>query len=241
MLAALFFILAFLIMKQKLLLLHGALGSAAMFDKLSEELKSNFEIFKFNFSGHGGKAFLHTDFSIKNFAEELEEYIEIKTLSPANIFGYSMGGYVALWLAKNKPHLINAIFTLGTKLNWNSATAEKEIKMLDANKMEIKIPAFANELKQRHAPNDWKKVVTQTAMLIKQLGNNHLTNSDFEKINTGILLTIGDSDNMVTSAEAQSASLLMQNAQFKVLPQTFHSFEKVDAHMLAEEVQLFFI
>ena len=67
-----------------------------------------------------------------------------------DIFGYSMGGYVALWLARFYPDRVGKIFTLGTKLKWNDEEAEKEIKMLNPEKVELKVPAFAQQLAERH-------------------------------------------------------------------------------------------
>ena len=40
-------------MKNTLLLLHGALGSASQFTGLTEKLKDNFDVHTFDFSGHG--------------------------------------------------------------------------------------------------------------------------------------------------------------------------------------------
>lgn len=48
---------------KKLLLLHGALGSKNQFKSLKEILKSDFDVYDFNFEGHGGLV-SDADFSI---------------------------------------------------------------------------------------------------------------------------------------------------------------------------------
>ena len=40
-------------MKKKLLLLHGALGSAQQFDTLIALLEHTYDVFSFDFEGHG--------------------------------------------------------------------------------------------------------------------------------------------------------------------------------------------
>ncbi|MBK7855574.1 MAG: hypothetical protein IPJ79_12335 [Bacteroidetes bacterium] len=70
-------------------------------------------------------------------------------IGAANIFGYSMGGYVALWLARFKPHLVQFVFTLATKLNWNEETSAKENRMLNANKMEEKNSGLCVTIKRK--------------------------------------------------------------------------------------------
>ena len=51
---------------------------------------------------------------------------EVITITRADIFGYSMGGYVALHAARRHPERIGSIMTLGTKFAWDTPTAEKE-------------------------------------------------------------------------------------------------------------------
>lgn len=70
------------------------------------------------------------------------------------LFGCSMGGYVALRLACKFPDAKDDIFTLGTKFDWNLATAKKEAEMLNAEKMEKKTPAFAESLRKIYVPNE---------------------------------------------------------------------------------------
>ncbi len=100
-----------------IILLHGAIGTACQLQPLSAALsKYNFKTHTLNFSGHG-KASFQTDFGIEQFAAELEVFIETNNLIQPAVFGYSMGGYVALHLAYTKPGLLGTIITLGTKFD----------------------------------------------------------------------------------------------------------------------------
>jgi|TARA_R110000782_G_scaffold1119_1_gene4043 pimeloyl-ACP methyl ester carboxylesterase len=137
---------------KNLLILHGAIGSKSQFNSLASLLNNQFNIHLLNFSGHGGEAFKE-NFNIPQFADDVLVYLEQQKVESIDIFGYSMGGYVALYLAKNHPEKVNKIITLGTKLSWTPDIAAKETKMLVAEKMEEKIPAFAEILKTRHHPN----------------------------------------------------------------------------------------
>src|SRR5690606_41352857 len=108
--------------------------------------------------------------NIPQFAEDVLVYLEQQNIKSIDIFGYSMGGYVALYLAKNHPEKVGKLITLGTKLSWTPDIAAKETKMLDAAKMEEKIPAFAEILKTRHYLNDWKMVLEKTAYMMVAMG-----------------------------------------------------------------------
>ncbi len=113
-----------------LILLHGAIGAKDQLAKLADELQGDFNIHSINFSGHGGSPFPPENFSIDLFADEILEYMQEHHLMQAALFGYSMGGYAAMLLAKKFPRKIQAVVTLATKFNWDESIAAKEISIL---------------------------------------------------------------------------------------------------------------
>src|SRR5678816_612704 len=92
-----------------ILILHGALGSASQLGPVKSMMESNgMSVHCLNFSGHGGAPF-QNNFGIEQFADDTLQYIKSHQLEQVTIFGYSMGGYVALWLAKQHPALVGKI------------------------------------------------------------------------------------------------------------------------------------
>ena len=85
-----------------LLLLHGAIGAKDQLQPIAEQLKNTFDVHTLNFSGHGGEP-MPSSFSIEQFAGDVLLFLKQNNISKTNIFGYSMGGYVALYLAKHHP------------------------------------------------------------------------------------------------------------------------------------------
>jgi hypothetical protein len=78
--------------------------------------------------------------------------------------------------------------------------------------------------------------MNRTADLMKNLGDNNLLDSRFSKIKNTCFLGLGDSDQMVTKEETQNAKEKISNATFFSLPNTLHPISKVDAHVLAKEL-----
>ncbi|MCW3102258.1 MAG: alpha/beta hydrolase [Bacteroidetes bacterium] len=223
-----------------LLLLHGAIGAKDQLQPLAEMLKEKFIVHTLNFSGHGG-AKMPEEFSIEAFAADVLAYLKANSIQQANIFGYSMGGYVALYLAKHQPEKMEKIFTLGTKFLWSPEIAAKEIKMLDAGKIAEKLPAFAEALEKRHAPNDWKDVLKRTTEMMTALGNkNVLGKADYNSIEHPVLIGIGDKDTMVTLEETIDVYRSLKNASLIVFPGMQHPIEKADQGWLADEISRFF-
>jgi esterase/lipase len=225
---------------QHLILLHGAIGHSKQLNQLAAILSAQYTLHQFNFSGHGGAEFSLKGFSIQVFAEELLKYLDDNNIATANIFGYSMGGYVAMYLAKHYPGRIQKIITLATKFHWDELTAEKECKMLDAEKIEQKLPSFAQYLSQSHSPNDWKIVLKKTKDMLTEMGiNNPLIIEDYPSIEMPVLLLLGDRDKMVTLDETVLVYKALPNAQMGIIPDTQHPIEQVDNHMLAYHINHF--
>ncbi|RZL36199.1 MAG: alpha/beta fold hydrolase [Pedobacter sp.] len=224
--------------KQNLLFLHGALGDKSQLD--IPGLNENFNIHKMDFPGHG-KAVLQEKFGIEVFAEAVLNYMDANNLTQTDIFGYSMGGYVAAYLAMNQPERIGKIFTLGTKFLWTNEYAELETKKLNADKIQEKVPQFAEQLKQRHTALDWRDLLSHTSQMMRDLGNSPLfTPENLTQIKHKIRIGIGDRDNTVTIEEAQKVQQSLLNAELEVFPNTPHPFERVNQKRILFILKEFF-
>lgn len=221
-------------MKPSLLILHGAIGASSQLKAIAETQSVHYEVHLFDFPGHGGKELPDKPFSIQLFSDAVLSYIQENNLQQLTIFGYSMGGYVAMYLAKYHPEFINRIITLGTKFHWDEATASKEIKMLDAAAIVAKVPAFAAALEEMHAPNDWKEILQRTANMLVEMGrDNPLKPEDYKEIKTPSLIMLGDRDRMVTLEETVTVYKSLPDAQMAMLPATPHPVEQVDPALVS--------
>jgi pimeloyl-ACP methyl ester carboxylesterase len=229
---------------QTILLLHGAAGSSEQLVPVANLLSDSFSVNLYNFSGHGGKQIPSEPFSIELFADDVLYFIEKNNLlkhGSVNIFGYSMGGYVALYIARHFPEKINKIFTTATKFRWNEDTSVKESGLLNPEKIAEKVPQFAEQLSRIHSPEDWKEVLRKTSEMMINLGKNKLlTNGDLSMIENEVLLSVGDRDNMVTIEETVEVFRNLKNGKLLILPGTPHPIEKISAHRLALEMKSFF-
>jgi esterase/lipase len=222
-------------MSPKIILLHGAIGAADQLLPLQIELeKRGAMCFPFEFSGHGETPVNQTGFGIQQFADEFKNFILVNNLQQAHVFGYSMGGYVALYLASNEANLLGNIATLGTKFDWNPETALKESKMLNAEQIELKVPKFAEALEARHGVTNWKKLLSLTAQMMIDLGNyNLLSEEKLKSIENKIMLGLADNDNMVSYEETKHVFNQLKNKQFYMLPNTKHPIESVNVDLLS--------
>jgi pimeloyl-ACP methyl ester carboxylesterase len=151
-----------------------------------------------------------------------------------------MGGYAAMHLASLFPNRISKLITLATKFHWDEKTAAREVMMLDAKTIREKVPAFAAQLQQRHAPNDWLELLEKTSRLLTDLGKqNTLQPDNYAVIATPCLVLLGDRDKMVPLEETVAVYKQLRNAQFGVIPGTPHAFEQVNVPLLAQLITTF--
>jgi esterase/lipase len=222
-----------------IILLHGAIGAKDQLEPLAVELKQQgYHVFTLSFSGHGQIPFA-TNFGIEQFALELEQFIKANHLQQPTVFGYSMGGYVALYLAYRNPTILGNIITLGTKFEWSPEIAQKEVKMLDSKTIIEKVPKFAEALKKRHG-KDWELLLQKTAEMMLSLGNkNALSLNDFTSIENKVWIGIADKDNMVSLDETTAVYKQLKNGAMYMLPNTKHPIETVNVMLLSQIVSRF--
>lgn len=224
-----------------LLLLHGALATKMQFDTVLPLLKDDFNAESINFSGHGGFSIPVNGYNFNQFAKDILHYADAHKIDRLNIFGFSMGGYAALYFAKLHPDRVEKIFTMNVKFNWDPLSTAKETSMLDAEKMVVKVPGYANQLMMQHGLNLWKQVIDQTSQMMNQLSKELiLLDEDLEKIKVPVLLAIGDKDYTSSIEETLHVYRKLANAQLWVLPDTSHPFEKIDKQIIADAIKRFF-
>jgi esterase/lipase len=224
---------------QTIILLHGAIGAKDQLEPFTIELKQQgYNVYTFSFSGHGQTPF-QTHFGIEQFALELKQFITTNNLQQPTVFGYSMGGYVALYLAKQQPNVLGNIITLGTKFEWSPEISAKETKMLDSKTIIEKVPKFAEALQKRHG-KDWELLLQKTAEMMLSLGNkNTLSLNDFTSIENKVLIGLADKDNMVSLEETTAVYKQLKNGAMYMLPNTKHPIETVNFGLLSQIVSRF--
>lgn len=219
---------------QPIILLHGALGHALQLQPLRNALTEvGCEVHIVEFTGHG-KTAPSACFGIETFAQELKTYIAENKLNNCHVFGYSMGGYVALWMAANHPGPIAKITTLATKYAWNPEQAKREAAMLDADAIMAKVPAFAESLQLAHGQR-WRDLLTETRAMMLGLGDNPMLDPTvLSEVKITVEVLVGDLDRMVSQTESQELASALPNAQFGVLSGVKHPIEQVPVSILVE-------
>lgn len=227
-------------MRKPLLLLHGAMGGKSDFTSLEPLLAETFDVHCIEFEGHGSRSPLQRPFRIEHFAENVLEYLDGQSLSCSDVFGYSMGGYVAAFLAARQGERLGRIYTLGTKFHWTPEIAVRQGRFLDPSFLREKAPQLIARFERTHV-HDWERVSEQTRELLLHLGQTDpFGTALIEDIPNRVRIGLGDRDNMVSFEESIDVFRRLQQGELEVLPATPHPLHAVSIPMLVRRLNEFF-
>jgi pimeloyl-ACP methyl ester carboxylesterase len=179
------------------------------------------------------------ELSIQKLAVQVQDAIEAEATS-VHIFGYSMGGYVALKLAAAHPQLVSSIVTYGTKFDWSPEAVAREVPRLKLEFLQAKAPAYLEALSLKHQ-TPAGRLLDATAQLMQLIGERDtLTASELASLNPPVLLLRGSLDKLVTAAETAAMAEQMPRAVFEELGGQPHQLEQVDLILLTDRVRGYF-
>lgn len=96
----------------KLLLVHGNMSSSIFYETTMNELENHYQIIAVDLRGFGDSSYHKEIDSLKDFADDLVEFIESKDFADCTVLGWSTGGGVALEMAASKPDAIKKVILL---------------------------------------------------------------------------------------------------------------------------------
>lgn len=119
-----------------LILFHGFMGSGKVFDHLIQDLKTYCNPVTIDLLGHGQSegAELHYRFSTKEQVADLSKLISEQLHIPLFLYGYSMGGRLALQLAIHRPELFKGVILESATFGLEGETERQARQALDARR-----------------------------------------------------------------------------------------------------------
>lgn len=102
------------------ILLHGWLGSWALWRNTIEELGKHFRTYALDFFGFGDSMDRTADFSVTNYVELVHQFMDRLGIVKAPLIGHSMGGTVSLGVASRYPERVVKVIVIGSPINGSS-------------------------------------------------------------------------------------------------------------------------
>lgn len=102
---------------EPLILLHGNGESCEYFQSQIEEFSSRYRVYALDTRGHGGTPRGTRPFTIRQFAEDLLEFMDGRQIDKAHLLGFSDGGNIAMVFAIRHPDRVDRLILNGANLN----------------------------------------------------------------------------------------------------------------------------
>jgi pimeloyl-ACP methyl ester carboxylesterase len=216
---------------QPLVLLHGSFGFIEGWAAVLPALTKTHQVIAVELQGHGHTNDLDRPLTFEQMAEDVAVLLQQLKIKDADLFGYSMGGTVALGVAIRHPELVRKLATLGSCAGNLKDTFEPE-----AYQQFQSIPAdFAPPVLKKPYdrmspdPSQWPVLVTKIKNMERDFKG--YSAAELKAIKAQALIMFGDREG-IRPEHAVEMYRLIPNAQLAIFPGgdhfiLFHSLDKV--------------
>jgi pimeloyl-ACP methyl ester carboxylesterase len=217
----------------KLLMLHGSRGTYRELLPVAEALREYCNPILPNMLGHGGRD-IPARFSVKEMAEDVLVQMDAHGVEAMHCFGYSFGGYVALYLARHFPERIKGVCTLATKVRFDEQTISLWTKLSSVDRVRGR---QSDLMDQRHPGQEWERLVEGLAALYRRLGEMpELSVHDLANITVPALTISADKDQLVPWSESLELGYSMPKSQGFTFAGQAHPLSIVPTGLLASVI-----
>ncbi|MFQ5572378.1 MAG: methylmalonyl-CoA epimerase [Rhodothermales bacterium] len=216
-----------------LVVLHGAAGSIMLeTEPLVRQLEPHFHLFALDFAGHGASDAFE-DFPLSNdlFIDNVLALLDFFDLGTTHLFGFSLGGYVALRLAQTHPHRLNNIAVHGTNIRWNRHLVTRMAARLDADLLTARYPAIVQRLEEFHG--DWRDLFERVIRFVQTLPTQDETYKALARIEHPVLVSAVDRDDLFPPGVPLALHHTLPNSSLALLPGNRHALRDLDAGLYA--------
>jgi pimeloyl-ACP methyl ester carboxylesterase len=214
-------------MKPILVILHGVSGSAAEMAPLGVPLSAWFDVRTPNLLGHGGRP-VPDGYTLEEMADDLVAWLDGEGIGPAYFLGYSLGGYLALYLARHHPDRVRAVAGIVVKHVFDETSVAHITYLADPERLARPGNPRKDELIAIHGERNWIQVTNNTARLFQGFGRRApLSDADLQAIATPALLLSGDRDPLVPEGNSRALAKLLPNARLGLFPGPAHPLKVV--------------
>ena len=192
-----------------LILLHGGVGAAEMFDPILDALAAGRRVITVDLPGHGHTASPGRPLRYEEMADQIAGLIRHLGLDQADLMGLSLGGGVALRTAIQHPALIRRLIVVSAPFRQDGwfpeVVAGQSALGPEAAEMMKGSPLYATYAEVAPHPEDWARHVSEVGELLRP---DYDWSAGIADITADVLLVFGDADSIRPAHIVEFFSLL---------------------------------
>ena len=220
-----------------LVVLHAALGSTRLeTDRLARRWARDFRVYALDFMAHGASdPFPDRPLHLGDFTANVVALLDTVGLETTHLFGFSMGGSVALDVARRHPGRLRRLAVHAHNVQWS----EDEVATMTAFMQRgLDDPAgfWARRLAETHG-SGWEHLVARMIAFTRPLARQHMADEALTAISGPTLCSVGDRDRFFGLRHTLRLFDTLPDARLAVLPGVDHAIQSADPDGLAALVR----
>lgn len=220
----------------KMMLIHGGNGVPAGMALLAEQLRPYADVWLPTMLGHGGRP-LPPALSVPAIAADLLAQMDERRIERCFVGGYSFGGLLALYLARQHPARFCGVWTLAAKVIYDAKAVSHVVHLTSPQRVNHLSKAYAKDVRQRHAPQDWRAVMLLNQAMFKSLeGVPLLGENAWPASEMPALVISGELDPLVSADETRRLGAWLQSPVL-MFPGAAHPLTAVPVQAVAHDVK----
>lgn len=220
------------------LLLHGFAEDGSIWNKQTEQLKTNYRLLIPDLPGSGRSSALTDDTSMEKMAEDILRLLDQQEIQHCVLIGHSMGGYVSLAFAEKYPERLKGLGLFHStarpdteekkiarrksiefiKKNGSAAFIRQSIPSLFAEETRDDHPELVSELIDRYADFSPHSLICYYEAMIRRPDRTAI----LEQSKTPVLFVIGSYDQAVSPQQVLQQSHIPYLSHINILHHSGH-------------------
>ena len=185
---------------EPLILLHGNGEDHTIFDNVAKHFAKQYHVIAIDTRGHGKSPLGDEPFSLYQFAEDLNEFMNEQKIEKANILGFSDGGNVALIFASKYAEKVIKLIANGANTKPSGIKPLVHLAMLFRYMLYSVAAAFSG------------KFELKKALYYIMLHEPHITKEELEQITAPTLVLVGTED-LIRESESKYIKKSIPNSE----------------------------
>ncbi len=217
-----------------LVVLHGALGSTNLeTDRLVRFWERRFRVLALDLRGHGASSPLASAPTWAECVDDVARVTHHLGVDRFRLFGFSMGGGVALAAASALGARVERLAVHGVNVRWTAAEVEAMVGPM--RDVAGHFPFWAKRLAETHGER-WPALADQVMAFTTRLPDEHMAPEALAAISAPTLISHGDADRFFSLAHPLALRREIPDARLWVLPGLDHPIQGVDPEAFARAV-----
>ncbi len=209
-----------------LILLHGVLETSETMKEMHNILSRKYRVISMDIRGHGRTPNPEDFLNLGIMSEDVAGFVEEKDISAPVILGYSLGGYIGMYIASRLNADLSGLICHEVKFDWTPGFAEKMSRLFDPERIERKNPEYAEKLSKMHI-HGWKKLSREVMEFIRNMPEEKLRENDFRKIDCPVMVSAGDQSELVKPEEVLMVCNAVENSCMCIMPFARHPLRTI--------------